>query len=158
MNSITSESALADFPAKLALPVQWGDQDAFGHINNVIYFRWFESARIAYLEQSGLDPLLTAHGLGPILANVSCNFRKQVLYPDQIVIGARIGRMGRTSMVMHHAIFSGQQQCIVADGDSIVVAYNYREQRSVELSPDIRACIERFETKSRPADPPGLSA
>jgi acyl-CoA thioester hydrolase len=145
MNFEVRPPALADFPAQFHLPVQWGDQDAFGHINNVVYFRWFESARISYLEQSGLDPLLTTHNLGPILANVSCNYRRQLLYPDQVTIGAKITRLGRTSLNMSHAVFSHQQQAVVAEGESIVVTFDYQAQTSRPIPPDVREAIRRFE-------------
>jgi acyl-CoA thioester hydrolase len=145
MNSVNRPLALADYPAIFTVPVQWGDQDAFGHINNVVYIRWLESARIAYLEQSGLEPLMQKHSVGPILANVSCNYRKQLLYPDQVSIGARITRLGRTSLNMSHAIFSHTQQTLVADGESIIVAFDYGQQTSVEIPTELREAVDRFE-------------
>jgi len=160
MHSVNRPNSLAEFPARFTVPVQWGDQDAFGHINNVVYVRWFESARIAYLEQSGLDPLLLQHDLGPILANVSCNYRRQLLYPDTVTIGARITRLGRTSLTMQHAVLSHGQQAIVADGESIVVTFNYQTQQSVEIPANVREVIRRFEatvavSTELPADDPG---
>ena len=63
---------LADFPVQIAIPVQWGDQDGFGHVNGVMYLKWFESARVAYLERSELGNLMEVHdGAGPILATIS---------------------------------------------------------------------------------------
>ncbi|MBC8876759.1 MAG: acyl-CoA thioesterase, partial [Planctomycetes bacterium] len=56
---------LADYPSVVTLPVQWGDQDAFGHVNNTVPLRWFETSRIAYLEQSGLGYMMSGAGLGP---------------------------------------------------------------------------------------------
>src|SRR5687767_1167703 len=50
------------------IPVQWGDMDAFGHVNNTVYFRWFESARIAYFEKIGLNERMRRDRKGPILA------------------------------------------------------------------------------------------
>src|SRR5690242_9497211 len=106
MNSMDSNALpepLAGFPAAIRLPVQWGDQDAFGHVNNTVYFRWFESARIKYLERIDLSEQ-SSDTLGPILAAVSCNYRRQVKYPDHVVIGARITRLGRSSMSMTYAV------------------------------------------------------
>src|SRR5277367_5877386 len=97
---------LADFPVVIALPVQWGDQDAFGHVNNTIYFRWFESARIAYFERIGLNHLLEHEPIGPILASMSCDYRRPVTYPDTVDIGMRVSRIGRTSVGMEHAVLS----------------------------------------------------
>src|SRR5688572_13970864 len=97
---------LHEYPVVITLPVQWGDQDKFGHVNNTIPFRWFESARIAYLEQSDLGHLMDTNGLGPILAAIGCNYRRQLHYPDTVHVGARVNSIGRTSMVMGHAAFS----------------------------------------------------
>lgn len=145
MNSEVRPAALVEFPALFTVPVQWSDQDAFGHINNVVYIRWFETARIAYLEQSGLERVLAAHRLGPILANVACNYRRQLLYPDTITVGGRITRLGRTSLTMSHAIYSHQQQARVADGESIIVTFDYQGQKSIEIPADIRQAIRQFE-------------
>src|SRR5580765_7950429 len=93
---------LAAFPVVIRLPIQWGDQDAFGHVNNTVYFRWFESARIAYLDQSGMESMMTGSGLGPILASINCNYRRQLTYPDVVYIGARITHVGNSSMQMSH--------------------------------------------------------
>src|ERR1700679_1275977 len=73
---------LAKFPVWIPLPVFWGDQDAFGHVNNNAYFRWFESARIAYSERIGLLDLFRAKRIGPILASISCDYRRQINFPD----------------------------------------------------------------------------
>lgn len=145
MNSVVQPAALAEFPALFSLPIQWGDQDAFQHVNNVVYLRWFETARIAYLEQSGLDPILASHGIGPILANLSCNYRKQLLYPDRVTIGARITRLGRTSLAMQHAVYSDRLQAIAADGESIVVLFDYKSQKPVPIPDDVRQAVNRFE-------------
>ena len=93
---------LAGYPIVVTLPVQWGDQDAFGHVNNVVYFRWMESARIAYFGQAGVQSAVAQQGTGPILASVKCDFRRQLTYPDTLLISASITSFGRTSMKMVH--------------------------------------------------------
>jgi acyl-CoA thioester hydrolase len=139
---------LADFPIVTLLPVQWGDQDAFGHVNNTVYFRWCESARIEYLDELGLRALLRAEGIGPILAAIHCNYRRPVTYPDRVQIGARITRLGRSSLSMEHLIYSESQRQVVADAGSTVVVYNYNLQVSHAIPEDIRKFIERREDKS----------
>ena len=139
---------LADYPLSITLPVQWGDQDAFGHVNNVIYFRWFESARIAYGMHAGLDKLYSEQQLGPILAAVNCSYRKQLLFPDTVLVGARITKLGRTSLQMEHAVVSTAQQAIVAEGTSTVVLFDYKSQKPTAISPELRSSIETIEGKS----------
>lgn len=140
--------ALADYPVAIRLPIQWGDQDAFGHVNNTVAIRWFESARVAYLDAGGLDHLMSRGGLGPILASITCHYRKQLSYPDIVHIGARVLKLGRTSLTMHHAVFSEKLGAIAADGDSVVVVFDYDAQRPVRIPPEIRTTIEQLEGKS----------
>ena len=144
---------LALYPALIRLPVQWGDQDAFGHVNNVIYFRWFESSRIAYLERIGLGDkhdgkLSTGENVGPILAAIGCNYRKQVKYPDSVIVGARVTRIGRSSMTMTHVVWSHDHQAIAADGESTVVVFDYNANQPRRVPDDFRALIEKLEGRS----------
>lgn len=136
---------LGTFPIVIAWPVQWGDQDAFGHVNNTVPIRWFETSRIAYLEQSGMTGLMSGHGLGPILASIQCNYRRQLRYPDTVQIGARITRLGGSSLTMVHAIYSVQQQVVAAEGESVIVVFDYDAQRPRRMPDDVRAAIGRVE-------------
>ncbi|HVX14773.1 MAG TPA: thioesterase family protein [Pirellulales bacterium] len=152
MPPFDAASVLAHFPIAVRLPVQWGDQDAFGHVNNTIYFRWCESARIDYLDQLGLRESLRTDGIGPILAAVACNYRRPVTFPDQVQIGARITRLGRSSLSMEHLIYSEVQQQVVADANSTIVVFDYRRQASHPIPDDVRQQIERLEGKSLASD------
>lgn len=134
---------LVDYRVAIALPVQWGDMDAMGHVNNVVFFRWFESARVAYLDRISLAS--SSDHLGPILASVKCDYRRQLNFPDTVAIGARVTRLGRTSLSMVHAVFSIEQQAIVAEGDSTVVVFDYTTNRPEPIPPRLREAIEKLE-------------
>ena len=75
---------LSDFPLVIELPVVWGDMDAYGHVNNIIYFRYFESVRIAYFEQMEFGEYKEKTGIGPILAQTSFRFKIPLTYPDYV--------------------------------------------------------------------------
>ena len=134
---------LPEFPVKITQPVQWGEQDWSGHINNMHFIRWFESSRIAYLMKC--DVPMTTEGVGPILAAVSCNYRKQIKYPDTVIVGARITKIGRSSMTIEHALWSTSQNELAAEGDSTVVMFDYQQQKSSPVSDSIRQKIETIE-------------
>ena len=140
------EKILPDFPVTISRPVQWGEQDGFGHINNMHFIRWFESARIAYLLKCEIE--MTSERIGPILASVSCNFRKQVKFPDTVTVGARVTRIGRSSMRIEHQLWSEQHQVVAADGDSTVVMFDYQEQCPFEIPRELRTRVEALENKS----------
>lgn len=145
-----SESPLMpEFKHVLRWPVQWGDQDAYQHVNNTIYFRWFETGRMTYSAEVGLDRArLEGEGLGVILPAISCQFRSALIHPDTVHIGTSVTRFGRTSMTMVHRIWSEAQQKVVADGESTVVVYQYRDQTPVVIPDFVRKGIEGLEGRA----------
>ncbi len=135
-------TALAGYRTITTLPVQWGDQDAFGHVNNVVYFRWFESARIDLLSVFPSSVTMSGTGLGPILASMKCDYRRQLRFPDTVYIGSKITRIGRSSADIGHAIFSLQQEQTVAEASSVFVIFDYSAQRVTRIPEDLRALFE----------------
>ena len=148
MSGKTLPTELAKYPLVIELPVQWGDQDAFGHVNNVVYFRWMESARIAYFRQEGLFDLMSDQGLGPILASIKCDFRRQLVYPDTLFVGASVASIGRTSLRMLHLIYSTQQQLVAAEGESVLVMFDYQAQRPAPVPDSVRQKIDALEGRA----------
>ncbi|MCS7197201.1 MAG: acyl-CoA thioesterase [Candidatus Bipolaricaulota bacterium] len=143
-------SGLDGFPVVIELPVQWGEMDAFNHVNNVSYFRYFESARVAYLERIGHLEMMAARGIGPILAAARCEFKRPLTYPDKILVGIRVSEMGVDRFTMQFRIFSQKLQKIAAEGDGVIVSYNYRERRRTPLPDEIRRRIEELEGRTFP--------
>ncbi|MEM7456436.1 MAG: thioesterase family protein [Planctomycetota bacterium] len=140
-----SSNNLPGFPAVFKLPVQWGDQDLFGHVNNIVYFRWFESARVVYWVDSGLREALEPAGLGPILAHTSCDYKKQIKYPDTIEVGARVAKIGVSSVTLEHYVYSHQNQAVSATGKSIVVLFDYQSQNPIPIDDRFRKMFDDFE-------------
>ena len=148
MSATDRPDELKDFPIVVTLPIQWGDMDAFGHVNNTVPIRWFESSRIAYLEQGGMRKLVERERIGPILASITCNYRSQLHYADTVHIGGRMAKLGRSSMTMEHAIFSVEKGKIAADGTSVIVVFDYDKQRPTRVPDDVRAAVEKLEGRS----------
>ncbi len=136
---------LADYPVVAEFPVQWGDQDAFGHVNNLVYFRWFESARITYFERIGVLDIQAKTNTAIILASIQCDYRKQLTYPDRIFVGASVTRIGNSSMTVKHAIVSESNCDIAAQSESIVVFYDYQNQQSLRVPDELRQKIAKLE-------------
>jgi len=131
------------------LPVQWGDQDGFGHVNNVVYFRWFESSRVDFLGDFHTPITMKGTGLGPILASINCVFRRQLKFPDTVYIGSKIARVGRSSADIAHAVVSREQGEIVAEGVSVIVIFDYAAQRATRIPDDLR---QQFEISEHGSD------
>lgn len=141
----------AEFPVVIELEVRWGDMDAFQHVNNTQYFRYFEQVRIAYFGRSitgGSEDAGLPRGVGPILHSTSCRFRAPVKYPDTLYIGARVVDVGKDRFSMEFRVVSEQLGRIAADGDAIIVSFDYSTGRKVELPREWIDAIERTERRS----------
>ncbi len=147
-NEIRRPEILADYPGIVELPVQWGEQDPYGHVNNAMFFRWFESARAVYADLIEMDILSSDAKIGPILASTGCNYRRQVKYPDRVIVGCRVSKMKASSMTMKYLVYSTLQQLVVADGESVVVTFDYENQRPIRIPDAMRANIERLEKRA----------
>jgi acyl-CoA thioester hydrolase len=139
---------LADFPVVTTIPLLWGDQDAFGHANNLCYFRWAETARVEYLLGIGQFPKLPPTGMGPILASMKCDYRRVLNYPDTVYVGTRITRIGNSSFQMEHRIVSHNLDEIAAELDSTLVLLDYRRHKPVTVPPEVRSLIGALEGKT----------
>jgi acyl-CoA thioester hydrolase len=137
--------SLAAFPVVVAIPLLWGDQDAFGHINNVVYFKWCETARVEYLRRVGLWVPLPPQGVGPILASIKCDYKRPLNYPDTIYVGARVARIGNSSIQMEHCIVSEELGGVAATADSTVVMLDYASGKSAPVSAEMRGIIGKLE-------------
>jgi len=137
--------AVDGYPVIIELPVVWGEMDAFGHVNNIIYFRYFESARIAYFEKLDVLAFMNRTGIGPILASTACRFRIPLDYPDKVLVGARVTVMGPERFTMHYLVESKKLGKTAAEGDGEIVAFNYRERRKTVIPDEIRQGIISLE-------------
>jgi acyl-CoA thioester hydrolase len=141
------DDLLAAYPVVTSYPVQWGDQDAFGHVNNTIYLRWTESARIDYMSRIALwkgdGPLIT----GPILASMTCNYKIPLTYPDTVHTGSRVTRFGNSSFQMSHRIVSVNHSAVAAEVDCTLVYYDYTVARPARVPDEIRDAVARLERR-----------
>ena len=141
-----------EFAFVVSEALQWGDQDAYGHVNNATYFRYFENARIPMLGKLGFfgAPPLT---VAPILHSTSCRFRRPMVYPDTIHIGARISVLEPDRFHIEHRIVSETHGVVVADGGSILVAFDYLKRAKGQVPEATRAAIANIFPKVRLISP-----
>ena len=136
---------LAGYPVVIEIPVAWGEMDAFQHVNNIVYLRYAESARIAYIERAGLSDTMTMTGVGPILASLQCRYKFPLIYPDTARVGVRVSEIGVDRFTVLFRIVSTAHQRVAAEGDSVIVSYDYRAGCKVPLPAAMRAAIEALE-------------
>jgi len=111
---------LLDYPVTIEIPVVWGEMDAFQHVNNIVYFRYFESARISYFEKLDYMKFLEEIGVGPILASTQCNFKIPLTYPDRVTVGAKVETIEDERFTMKHIVVSHNHKKIAALGRGLL--------------------------------------
>lgn len=133
------------YPVIYECPVAWGEMDALGHVNNIIYFRYFESARSEYFQAMGLWDSAKASGIGVILHSTSCRFRKPLTYPDRVSVGARVTNIGKDRFRMEYAVYSHGMNSVAAEGEGLIVVYDYRRGTKCAMPDNLRDAIRRIE-------------
>lgn len=123
----------ARFPVVSRIPVAWGDMDAFAHVNNTVYFRYFETARIACFEVVGFTELMRESRIGPILAHTECRFRLPLEYPDTVSAATRIEEIDVDRFMMRYEVFSHAHGRVAAEGTGRIVSLNYATGEKVAL-------------------------
>jgi acyl-CoA thioester hydrolase len=129
---------LGEYPVTVEIPVAWGEMDSFSHVNNIVYFRYFESARIACFDRIGYPDLMHNSGSGPILASTECRFRIPLTYPDMLIAGTVIEDIGQHHFLMGYAVFSRNHDAIAATGSGRIVSYDYQRQKKAPIPDAIR--------------------
>jgi acyl-CoA thioester hydrolase len=137
-----------DYPVVIEMDVRWGDMDAFNHVNNVSYLRYFESGRIAYFEALELADFFGITGVGPILAETSCKYKFPLTYPDRISVGVRSGELGEDRFVQHYIVVSHANARVAATGDGLVVSFDYGAGRKSPIPERVRRRIEELEGRA----------
>ena len=136
---------LKDYPVVVSIPVAWGEMDALQHVNNIAYFRYFETARLAYFDKIKFMDAARSGGIGPILAETSCTFRKPLTYPDTVCIGVRAGSIEVDRFTMSLCLVSEKLEKIAAEGTALIVSYDYSAKRKAALPEAIERNIEAIE-------------
>jgi acyl-CoA thioester hydrolase len=111
-------------------PIRWGDMDMLGHVNNTVYFRYMEQARIEWLHAL-CGPAGAYAGSGPVIVNASCTFRAPLVYPGEIEVRMYLGDAGRTSVGSFYEIWMNGRQ--YADGAAKIVWIDRTSGRSMPL-------------------------
>jgi acyl-CoA thioester hydrolase len=132
-------------PVVVDFPVAWRDMDAFGHVNNAQYFRWFEDGRLAYFEALGIAELMEETGVGPILAATDCRFRLPLTYPDSVRIGATVTDVQDGEFTMRYVVVSTTHGRVAAEGSGRIVAFDYRTGTKASWPGPLRMAIAKLQ-------------
>ena len=134
-------SSLKEFAVIYLQNVAWGDMDAVGHVNNVMYYRYIESARVEYLNK--LDAF--GQGLSAVIASSSCRYLRPVFFPDVLEIGVQVVEVRNSGFRMAYTLFSTAQQELVATGEAIAVMVDAKTLEKAALPAELRQRIFALE-------------
>ena len=121
------------------IPIRWGDMDAMGHVNNTVYFRYMEQARIGWFD--ALVPRGEAwKATGVVIANASCNFKRPINYPGTVEVRLSIGSPGGSSVPTFYELRVEDE--LYADGEATVVFIDMEKQKPIRIPQDIREALQ----------------
>lgn len=119
--------------------IRWGDMDAYGHVNNTIYFRYMEQARVAWLETVGYR--CNAQQEAPVIVHADCSFLLPLSYPDTIEVRMLAGNAGRSSLLTFYELRLQGDDRLYAHGSAKIVWINPVSGKSVSLPESLRRLV-----------------
>jgi len=129
----------------LAIPTRWMDNDVYGHVNNVVYYSYFDTVINRYLiDEGGLD-IHAATVIG-IAVETACRFHSSLAFPEAIDAALRVGKLGNSSVRYEIGLFKQGEEAAAADGHFVHVFVERVSQRPVPIPPKIRAALARLIT------------
>ncbi len=141
-----------EYRHRTTLQVRFRDIDAFGHVNNAVFFSYVEQARIRYLLEV-LDTAEPFDRLPLILARVELDYRSPIFFGDEVVVETRVDRIGQSSIAMSHRMTAGSDERLVGDVQSVLVTYDYGSARPMPVPDDWRRRLGEHEARSFDIEP-----
>ena len=132
---------ISAYPVVIEIPIAWGDMDAFQHVNNIVYFKHFESARISYFEKIDFLEVMNKTGIGPIMASTQCRYKIPLTYPDHVTVGAKVDTIEKDRFIMKYAVISHKLKKIAALGEGVLVTFDYQNNKKAFIPDEIRKRI-----------------
>ena len=120
-------------PIHTDITVAWADMDALQHVNNVVYLRYFEIARIDFLNKINLFDTISPNGVGPVISENNIRYKRPVTFPDTLTVGVTISDIKTDRFVMNYTVFSHAQNAITTTGTSKVVMFDFETGQKAQL-------------------------
>jgi acyl-CoA thioester hydrolase len=133
-----------NYPVKLALRIDWSELDLFGHVNNVMFFKYIQASRVNYWRESGIIMQFEENRIGPMLASTNCQFKKQLHFPGNIIVEVRMEFIKNTSFGLQHRILDEAGE-VAAEANDVIVMYDFNRNEKVIFPPELRTAVEKLE-------------
>ncbi|WP_034386942.1 thioesterase family protein [Deinococcus sp. YIM 77859] len=129
------------YPYHHAMPTRWADNDVYGHVNNVTYYAYFDTAVNAYLAACGALDVQAGAVIG-LVVETGCTFFAPAAFPEMLSVGVRVAHLGRSSVRYELAVFRAGEETACAQGHFVHVYVDRGTRRPVELPQVLRAALE----------------
>ncbi len=136
-------STRAEFKRFYPVTTRWMDNDVYGHVNNVVYYAWFDTAVNRFLIGSGVLDIARSPQIG-LMVESGCRYHSSVSYPDEVTIGLRVGKLGTSSVRYELAAFRGEETTAAADAFLVHVFVDRGTQRPAPIAPEARAALAQL--------------
>ena len=151
-----TSDTLDGFPIAVGIDVRFRDMDAFAHVDNIVYFQYFEMARVAYLDHIGMPvPGPAWRDFGWVIGSTCCRYKAPVVFPDRLTVGARASAISDDRLLMEYRAVSRDMDRVAAEGDALLVAYDFGAGHTISIRADLRRAILRLEDRELPRVPRG---
>jgi len=134
-----------EFKFSIMVPVRFSDMDSLGHVNNAVYLSYFEEARVHYFRRLFDLPADDSKSLGFIVLEIRCTYKTPAYYGETLRVFSRISWMKNKSMEMQYLAIETEDNRIVAEGSSVLVAYDYPNKQTITIPESVRSRISEFE-------------
>jgi acyl-CoA thioester hydrolase len=130
-----------------SIDVRWGELDAYGHVNNVVYFTYFEASRTKYMMDLALSDFFNGKELFQVIVSCSMNFRREVRFPATLEVGTRVTEVRNSSYTMHCGMFLKGSEKLSADGFGTIVCINPATKRPMPMPSNFFDAIQTREER-----------
>jgi acyl-CoA thioester hydrolase len=137
----------SDFNYFLTIQTRWMDNDAYGHVNNVIYYSWFDTAVNQFLIMNGELNIVASPSIGLVI-ETQCNYFASVSFPDVITAGVCVSKLGNSSVRYEVGIFKNDDNLAVAQGHFVHVYVDRETRKSVTIPESTRNLLKTIQAKS----------
>ena len=131
-------------PIHTDITVAWADMDALQHVNNVVYLRYFEIARIDFLNKINLFETISSNGVGPVISENNIRYKRPVTFPDTLTVGVTITDIKTDRFVMNYTVFSHAQNAITTTGISKVVMFDFETGQKAPIAEPLLSALVSY--------------
>ena len=120
---------------------RWADNDAYGHVNNTVYYEWFDSAVTAWMVEQGMLDIANGDPIA-LVVETGCTYAAPLEFPQPVEVGLAVAELGRSSIRYRIGIFAKDAADAAAEGDFVHVVVDRTTRRPVEIPPEWRRKLE----------------